>query len=137
MCGEVDVTQRDHLRVEMAVREVKRPCRALRISAEQKTNVLIADDSPLISWLLRFAAQVTNKMRIGKDGKNERTEAKMGKANGAIRRESLFRKLGEDVASSFACRKTQGIFVGHHDRTQAVLLPRAELCEAQVGRDRH
>ena len=56
-------------RVEMAVREVKRQCRTLRISAEQNTSVRIADDSPLLSWLPRFAAQVMNKMRIGKDGK--------------------------------------------------------------------
>ena len=62
----------DHMangRVEMAVREVKRQCRTLRISAEQNTSVRIADDSPLLSWLPRFAAQVMNKMRIGKDGK--------------------------------------------------------------------
>ena len=57
----------DHMangRVEMAVREVKRQCRTLRISAEQNTSVRVADDSPLLSWLLRFAAQVINKMRI-------------------------------------------------------------------------
>ena len=32
-----------------------------------------------------------------------------------------FRKIGEDGASSFASRMTEGIFVGHHDRTGAVL----------------
>ena len=32
-----------------------------------------------------------------------------------------FRKIGEDGVSSFASRMTQGIFVGHHDRTRAVL----------------
>ena len=49
----------DHMangRVEMAVREVKRQCRALRISAEQNTSVRIADDSPLLSWLPRFCS---------------------------------------------------------------------------------
>ena len=62
----------DHMangRAEMAVREVKRQCGTLRISAEQNTNVRIEDDSPLLSWLPRFAAQVMNNMRIGKDGK--------------------------------------------------------------------
>ena len=38
-------------RVEMAVREVKRQCRTLRISAEHNTGVRITDDSPLLSWL--------------------------------------------------------------------------------------
>ena len=56
--------------VEMAVREVKRQCRrTLRISAEHNTSVHNADDSPLLSWLPRFAAQVMKKMKIGKDGK--------------------------------------------------------------------
>ena len=32
-----------------------------------------------------------------------------------------FRKIGEDGVSSFATCMTQGIFVGHHDRTIAVL----------------
>ena len=56
-------------RVEMVAREVKRQCRTLRISAEHNRGVRIADDSPSLSWLFRFAAQVMNKMRIGKDGK--------------------------------------------------------------------
>ena len=52
----------DHMangRVEMAVRE----------AAEHNTGVCIADDSPLLSWLRRFALEVMNKMRIGQDGK--------------------------------------------------------------------
>ena len=47
-------------RVEMAVREVKRQCRTLRIPSEHDTGVRIADDSQLLSWLPRFAAQVMN-----------------------------------------------------------------------------
>ena len=85
----------DHMangRVEMAVSEVKRRCRTLRISAEQNTIVRIEDDSPLLSWLPRFAAQVMNKMRIGKDRKTSemrRTGRRYRKPNGAIWRESL------------------------------------------------
>ena len=48
-------------RVQMAVRGVNRPCRTLRISAEHNTGVRVADDSPLLSWLPPFAAQVMNK----------------------------------------------------------------------------
>ena len=62
----------DHMangRVEMAVRDVKRQCRTLRISAEHNTGVRITDDSPSLGWLLCVAARVMNKMRIGKDGK--------------------------------------------------------------------
>ena len=58
VCADVEVIPQgppegDHMangRVEMAVREVKRQCRTLRISAEQNTTVRIADDSPLLRW---------------------------------------------------------------------------------------
>ena len=77
-------------RVEMAVREVKRQCRTLGISAEHNTDARIAHDRPLLSWLVRFAAHVMNKMRIGKEGKtSEENWSKMEKAHGAIWRESL------------------------------------------------
>ena len=33
-----------------------------------------------------------------------------------------FRKIGEDGVGFFASRMTQGIFVGHHDRTGAVFM---------------
>ena len=49
----------DHMangRVEMAVREMKRRCRTVRISTEPNICVRVADDSPLLSWFLRFAA---------------------------------------------------------------------------------
>ena len=42
----------DHMandRVEVAVSELKRQCRTLRISAEQNTSVRISHDSPLLS----------------------------------------------------------------------------------------
>ena len=110
-------------RVEMTVREVKRQCRTLRISADQNTSVRIADDSPLLSWLPRFAAQVMNKMRIGKDGKMSemwRTGRRWRKPMAQFEEKVWFRNIGEDSVSSSASRMTQGIFVGHHDRTGAV-----------------
>ena len=117
----------DHMangRVEMVVREVKRQCRTLRIPAEQDKGVRIEDDSPLLSWLPRFAAQVMNKMIIGKDGKTSemrRTGRRWRKPMAQFGETVWFRKIGEDGVSSRASRMTQGIFVGHHDRTGAVL----------------
>ena len=119
--------ERDHMangRVDMAVRDVKRQCRTLRISAEQNTSVRISDDSPLLSWLPRLAAQVMNKMRISKDGKTSemrRTGRRWRKPMAQFGEKVWFLKIGEDGVSSFASRRTQGIFVGHHDRTRAVL----------------
>ena len=111
-------------RVEMAVREVKRQCRTLRSSGEQNTSVRITDDSPLLSRLLRFAAPVMNKMRIGKDGKTSElrgTGRRWRKPMVQFGEKVWFRKIGEDGVSSVASRMTQGIFVDQHDRTGAVL----------------
>ena len=117
----------DHMansRVEMAVRGVKRQCRTPRISAEQNTSERIEDDSPLLSWLLRVAAQVMNKMRIGKNGKTSemrRTGQRWRKPMAQCGEKVCFRQIREDGVSSCACRRIQGIFVGHYDRTGAVL----------------
>ena len=129
-------------RVEMAVREVKRQCRTLRISAGQNTGVRIADDSPLLSWLLRFAAQKMNKMRIGKDGKT----SEMRRTGQRWRRKPMaqfgeqvwFRKIGKDGVSSLQAaplEKSLGIMIEQEQFFCAS--PRMELCEAKVGRDRH
>ena len=105
----------DHMangRVEM--REVKRQ----RIfSAEHNTGVRIADCSPLLSWLPRFPAQVMNTMKIGKDGKT----SELSRTCRRWRKPMV--QFGEKIW--FRNRITQGIFVGHHDRTGM------ELCEAK------
>ena len=88
------------------------------------TSVRIADDRPSLSWLPRLAAQVMNSMRIGKDGKTSemrRTGRRWRKPTAQFGEKVWFRKIGEDGVSSFASRMTQGIFVGHHDGTGAVL----------------
>ena len=114
----------DHMangRVERAVREVKRQCWTLRMSAERKTSVRISDDSPLLSWLPRFAAQVMNKnedrQRREKTFEMRRTGRRWRKPMAQFGEKVWFRKIGEDRVSSL----TYGIFVGHHDRTGAVL----------------
>ena len=78
-CVRVEVIPRgppedDHMangRVEMAVEEVKRQSRTLIVSAEQSTSVRTADDSRLLSWLSRFAAQVMNNDEDRQRRKNE------------------------------------------------------------------
>ena len=76
------------------------------------------------SWLPRFAAQVMNKMRIGKDVKTSemrRTGRRCRKPMAQFGEKVWFRQIGEDGVSSFASRMTQGIFVGHNVRIRAVL----------------
>ena len=95
----------DHMgsRVGMTVIEVKRQCRTLRISAEQNTGVRIGDDSPLLSWLPRFAAQVMIEQNENwQRRKDERNEENWSKAMAQFGEKVWFRKIGEDGVSSFA-----------------------------------
>ena len=67
-------------RVETAVREVKRQCRTLRMSAEQQISVRVEDDSPLLSSLPHVvAAQVVNAMRIRKHGRTSELRRRGGR----------------------------------------------------------
>ena len=97
----------DHMangRVGMAVREVQRQCRTLRSSAEQNTGVRVADGSPLLSWLPRLAAQVMNKMRIGKDGKTSemrRIGRRWREPMAQFEEKVWFRKIGDDGLVTF------------------------------------
>ena len=43
---------------------MKRQCRILRISAEHNTSVRITDEVSLLNWILHFAVQFLNKLRI-------------------------------------------------------------------------
>ena len=130
----------DHMstgRDEMAVREVKRQCRTLQISAEQHTSVRIADDIPLLSWLPRFAAQVMNKMRSGKDGKTSemrRTGRRWRKPMVQFGEKVWFREIGEGGVSSF-CKlhdSRESLLVIMVEQEQSCALPRMELCEAEA-----
>ena len=65
-----------------------------------------------------------NKMRNGKNGKTSemrRIGPRLRKPKAQFGEKVWFRKIGEDGVSSVVSRMTQGIFVGHHDRTRAVL----------------
>ena len=94
-------------RLEMAVREVKRQCKIpLNITQVCVSQMTVR----YLSWLPRFAAQVMNKLRIGKDGKTSkmwRTGRRWRRPMAQFGVKVWFRKLGEDGVSSFATRMTQ------------------------------
>ena len=50
----------------MAVRETKRQCRILRISAEHFTSVSTTDDISSLTWIGHFEMQFLNKVRTGR-----------------------------------------------------------------------
>ena len=65
-----------------------------------------------------------NKMRFGKDGKTSemrRTGRRLRKPMAQFGEKVWFRKIGEEGISSLVKCMIPGIFVGHRDRTGAVL----------------
>ena len=88
--------------VEVVVREMKRQCRILRISAEHNTSVRSTDDISLLIWIPHFAMQFLNKMRNGR------------------RWRQTMAQFGEEELISFVKCMIQGILVGHHDLTRAI-----------------
>ena len=113
--------------------EVKGRWRTHRISDEQHTSVRMADDSPVLSWLPRYAAQVMNKMRVGSDGKTgePRRTGEAGEGRWRKWESQVFSNVGEDDHSRKFCWSSwsnRSSFVQYKERC---------VWEAQVGRDRH
>ena len=79
----------------MAVRETKKQCRILRISAEHNTSVRITDDVSLLNQIPHFSVQFLNKMRTGRRWRKPKVQ---------FGEEVWFRKIGDDGVSSFASR---------------------------------
>ena len=97
--------------VELSVRETKRQCGILRISAEHNTSVRITDDVLLLNWIFHFAVQFLNKMRTGRRWRKPMVQ---------FGEKISYRKIGEEGINSSVKRRIQGIFVGHHDRKRAI-----------------
>ena len=71
-CVGVEVIHMANGRVEMAVREVKRQCRAFRISAEHNTSVRLSDNR--LSWLPRFGSASHEQNEVRQRRKDESNE---------------------------------------------------------------
>ena len=56
-------------RVENAIRRIQEKFRAFRHQVEQGIGEKIPDDSPVMSWLVRWAADVISKYALGDDGR--------------------------------------------------------------------
>ena len=77
------------------------------------------------SWLSRFAAQVMDRMRIGKEGKTRETRRigrRWRKPTVQFEEKVWFRKIGEDGVSSSASRVPRGIFVS------VIMIEREQFC---------
>ena len=111
--------------IEVAVRELKRQTRALRMSLEHKLGRSLDNGHPLVAWVSSFAAEAINVFRKDSSGKTP-YEKEFGRR---WTRASL--EFGERVYIREAKEKDGRLdweamavpvrFVGHHARTNAVM----------------
>ena len=54
--------------MENAIRRVQEKIRALRDQTEHNTKQKIKDESPLMAWMVRWAAEILSRYAPGEDG---------------------------------------------------------------------
>ena len=96
----------------LMVRETQGQYRSLRTSEECSTNGKITDEISLLNWIPHFSVKLLNKRRIDRRWRKPRVQFGM---------KIWFQKIGKEGINSTLKRRTQRIFVGHQDRTRAIL----------------
>ena len=111
---------------ESAVREMKRMIRAVKQSTEEKFGVRLTTDRSILAWIGRHAAHCLNRYRIGADGRTaetRRTGKRWRKPLVHLGERLMFKPLdvGRRKKTDLLPKMVCGFYVGHHQRTGAVL----------------
>jgi hypothetical protein len=109
---------------EMAVREVKAKTRSLRHQAEKLHGVEVGSDSPLVTWMVEYAANTINIGRRGQDGRTawELRHGRAFKRKVVAFSEKAMYLPGGKRASRLEDKFFEGIFLGFSMRTDEALV---------------
>ena len=113
--------------IEVAVRELKRQMRAVRMSLEQRLGRVLAEDDPLLMWIPTFAGDCIAFHRRGSDGKTpwERETGRKWRRPCLEFGEKVMIKEAYDRSSApkrdWQARMIPVRYVGHHARTGAFM----------------
>lgn len=109
---------------EVAVREVKGQARVLKSHLESNYGRRMDPKEPILAWIVRHAANVINRGRIGPDGQTpeQRRVGKKWSRPTVVFGEQVFYRPPGDRPGGQDMRMHRGVYVGHHERTGAVLL---------------
>ena len=118
------------------MREVKAQTRVLKSHLEERLKRQLEWSEPLATWLVRHSANCLSKYRIQNDGKTpdqRRTGKRWRRQVVEFGEKAAFLPVAarrEGRVAGDAERMMDGIFVGHHERTGALLfLPGCGLRE--------
>ena len=124
---------------EAAVREIKNQVRTLRAELTRKYGRDIPETSALLSWLPRHAANAINRYRLGKDGRSaehRRSGRRWRRPTINFGEKTFYRPVQTKALTKIGraqMRMLEGIFVGHHERTGAMLFLSPDGVQRGVG----
>ena len=113
---------------EVSVREVKGQARVLKSELEYNYQKRMAVDAPILTWMVRHAANAMCRGRIGSDGRTpeqRRTGRQWTRPTVLFGEQCFFKPTcgsAENRPRGGEMRMKKGIYVGHHERTGATLL---------------
>ena len=112
---------------EVAVRESKRQCRAMKSALQEHLGVEIGEKHPILSWLARHGNFLISRYRVGQDGKTgyEKLKGKKWRRPVVTFGERVwFRPLKSYMAgkSDLEDKLYTGRYVGTHGRNGDVLI---------------
>ena len=112
---------------EVAVRETKRQCRAMKSALQERLSVEVGEKRPILSWMARHGNFLVSRYRIGQDGRTgyEKLKGKRWKRPVVTFGERVwFRPLKSYMSgkSDFQDKLYTGRYVGTHGRNGDVLI---------------
>ena len=110
---------------EVAGRELKRHCRAIKFASEERSGKHLPKGHPLLSWIPRHAANVLSRYRRGDDGRTaeqRRTGRRWRKPVARFGEQIYFKPAALKSQSNYEEQMLPGRYIGHHTRTGAVLV---------------
>ena len=112
---------------EVAVRETKRQCRAMKSALQERLSVEVGEKHPILSWMARHGNFLVSRYRIGQDGRTgyEKLKGKRWKRPVVTFGERVwFRPLKSYMSgkSDFQDKLYTGRYVGTHGRNGDVLI---------------
>ena len=111
--------------IEVAVKDIKRMVRTIKIGLESKLKVKLEDDDPVLAWIPWSVAENANRYRIGPDSKTaeQRRTGKRWREPAVEYGEKIYFKEAtyHHHFDALELKMVEGRYLGHHGRTGALL----------------
>ena len=112
-------------RVENTIRRVQEKVRTLRHQLEQGIGDKIPDDAPIMSWLVRWAAELISKYATGDDGRTPYERVRLESCAIPLvpfGETVMYLPLQIAIGSKGEPAKKQGVWLGTIERTEETII---------------